>query len=188
MPDPWRRFDVDADSYDARFAAREQAGENVHGEVDFLLRLQPRAVLDAGCGTGRVAIELARRGVQAVGVDLDAPMLEVARRKAPELEWHRADLVAVDLGARFDVVVMAGNVLLFVTPGTEAQVVAGAARHLLPGGALVTGFQLGHGYDLARFDADAAAAGLRLEQRFATWDGDPWRPSGDYAVSVHRRA
>ena len=29
------------------------------------------------------------------------------------------------------------------------------------------------------------AAGLTLTDRFATWDHDPWRPGGDYAVSVH---
>ena len=50
-------------------------------------------MLDAGCGTGRVAIELAHRGFSVVGIDSDAAMLHTARAKAPELSWIHADLV-----------------------------------------------------------------------------------------------
>lgn len=153
------------------------------------MSLRPASVLDAGCGTGRVAIELVRRGVAVVGVDLDAAMLEQARHKAPGLEWIDGDLAVVDLGRQFDVVVMAGNVMVFVAPGTEAGVVANLARHVAPGGALVAGFQLRPGgYGVERYDADAAAAGLALADRYATWDREPWRPDAGYAVSVHRPA
>jgi SAM-dependent methyltransferase len=176
-------------SYDEAWKRLEAAGENTHGEADLVMSLQPASVLDAGCGTGRVAIELARRGVDVVGVDLDGGMLEQARHKAPELEWIAGDLGTVDLARQFEVVVMAGNVMVFVAPGTEAAVVANVARHVAPGGALVAGFQLRPGgYGIERYDADAAAAGLALADRFATWDRQLWRPGGDYAVSVHRGA
>jgi SAM-dependent methyltransferase len=184
----WLESGPRGEDYDAHFAARQRAGQNVHGEADFVMRLQPRTVLDAGCGTGRVALELARHGVEVVGVDLDPRMLDTARAKAPQLEWHLADLVDVDLGGRsFDVVVMAGNVMLFVTSGTEAAVVRNLSRHVAPGGALVAGFQLGSGMDLHTYDAHCDAAGLQLDVRFATWDEQSWRDGGDYAVSVHRR-
>ena len=92
----------------------------------------------------------------------------------------------MDLGRRFDVVVMAGNVMIFLEPGTEAAVVANLARHLEPGGALVAGFSLEPGrLDLATYDAHAASAGLELAERWATWDRQPFA-GGDYAVSVHR--
>jgi SAM-dependent methyltransferase len=172
--------------YDVRWRELEVAGLSIHGEADLICTFDPETVLDAGCGTGRVAIELARRGIDVVGVDLDPPMLGQARTKAPHLEWVEADLCDIDLGRRFDVVAMPGNVMIFVCPGTEASVVANLARHLRPGGRLVAGFQLGQGYDLDRYDADCAAAGLELEARSATWEGDPWVPGGDYAVSVHR--
>ena len=42
------------------------------------MRFEPTTVLDAWCGTGRVAVELARRGVRVVGVDVDASMLATA--------------------------------------------------------------------------------------------------------------
>ncbi len=162
-------------------------GESVHGEADFVASLGPASVLDAGCGTGRVAIELATRDIAVVGVDLDDGMLEAARRNAPDLIWIEADLATLDLDRRFDVVAMAGNVMIFVRPGTEAQVVASLAAHLEPDGSLVAGFQLRPGaYDLATYDADCEQAGLRLSERHATWDRDEYE-GGDYAVSVHRR-
>ncbi|MCB1293037.1 MAG: class I SAM-dependent methyltransferase, partial [Mycobacterium sp.] len=138
--------------YDARFERLAASGADVHGEADFVERLVAAergagwSVLDAGCGTGRVAVELARRGAATAGVDLDPGMLDAARRKAPDAEWVDADLVNLDLrvdGARrrFDVVVMAGNVMIFVSPGTEAAVVARLADHVVAGGRLVAGFQ-----------------------------------------------
>ena len=183
------------DVYDARFTALEQSGQNVHGEAHFVAALSVSSVLDAGCGTGRVAIELARRGIDVVGVDLDATMLAVARRKAPHLAWYEGDLATIALarpempGQRylFDAIVLAGNVMIFLAPGSEATVVANLARHLTPGGALVAGFQLHPGgLTLAHYDTYTAQAGLVLAERWATWDRQPWSPESDYAVSVHR--
>lgn len=177
------------DDYDARFAALEAAGHDMHGEADLVMSFAPRTVLDAGCGTGRVAIELARRGVDAVGVDLDPSMLEPARRKAPALDWRLGDLATVELGRSFDLVVLAGNVMIFLAQGSERRVLANLARHLRPDGLLVAGFQLQRGgLTLEVYDAHAAAARLVLTERWATWDRQPWRVGGDYAVSVHRLA
>jgi SAM-dependent methyltransferase len=183
----WQRTGAPrGDEYDARWKALAAAGQDPHGEAGFVMRFRPTSVLDAGCGTGRVAIELARRGVEAFGVDLDAGMLETARRNAPHLTWIEDDLSSLDLGRRFDIVVMAGNVMIFVEPGTEAAVVARMAAHLHPGGRLIAGFQLGQTLGLDAYDAAATAAGLTLEDRFSTWDGDPFVTKGArYAVSVH---
>src|SRR5205807_2664976 len=130
------------DDYDRRLAEQPTTGADVHGEAALVEFLGPRTVLDAGCGTGRVAIELARRGFDTVGVDLDPSMLERARSKGPDVRWVEADLATLDLGRRFEMVVMAGNVMIFLQPGTEADVVARLATHLEPGGLLVAGFQL----------------------------------------------
>lgn len=180
-----------ASTYDDRWAPLVAHGENIHGEADFVESLnlaEPMTVLDAGCGTGRVAIELARRGLTVVGVDLDAAMLQQARAKAPELEWIHGDLVDVELGRRFNVVVLAGNVMIFLAPGTEAAAVANLASHLEPGGALVAGFQLmAGGLNLADYDRYAGEAGLELAGRWATWDRQPF-VGGSYAVSMHRLA
>ncbi len=180
---------VSGDDYDATYERRAAAGENVHGEADFVQRFRPASVLDAGCGTGRVGRELARRGADVAGVDIDPEMLATARRKAPNVDWRGADLADVDLGRSFDAIVMAGNVMIFLAPGTEAAVVANLARHLRPGGVLIAGFQLQPGrLSLGEYDAFATAAGLALFERWSTWDCAPWVPGGNYAVSVHRRS
>jgi 2-polyprenyl-3-methyl-5-hydroxy-6-metoxy-1,4-benzoquinol methylase len=176
----------DGDSYQERFDALAASGSDVHGEATFVAALHPQRVLDAGCGTGRVAIELHRRGIEVVGVDADGSMLATARTRAPSITWVEHDLTTLDLGRTFDVVVMAGNVPLFTPPGTQAALVAGCARHVAPEGALVAGFQLDRGYSLVEYDAHCADAGLVLADRHATWDGEPFVADGGYAVSVHR--
>ena len=175
------------DAYDARYDRLAAAGENVHGEADFVMRFTPGSVLDAGCGTGRVARELARRGVGVVGVDLDEDMLATARRRSPELSWIRADLATAALGRAFDVVVAAGNVMILLTPGSEPAVIANMARHLRPGGLLIAGFQARPEHlTVAEYDRLAADAGLTLAERYSTWDRDPWHPGSGYTLSVHR--
>ncbi|MGH8910373.1 MAG: class I SAM-dependent DNA methyltransferase [Egibacteraceae bacterium] len=179
-----------ADRYDRRWEQRAAEGRNVHGEADYVESLGVRSVLDAGCGTGRVAIELARRGLEVVGVDADADMLAVARRKAPNLRWILADLATLRLpdDMRFEAVVMAGNVMLFLQPETERAVIESMAAHLLPGGLLVNGFQLDMSrLDLHQYDRLAADAGLEPAGRWGTWDRQPFL-GGDYAVCIHRLA
>lgn len=175
-----------ADEYDARYEQRALSGENVHGEADFVMRHAPHSVLDAGCGTGRIARELARRGLDVVGVDIDNDMLATARRKAPELTWIGADLATVELGRTFDLILFAGNVMIFLSPGTEGQVIKNMARHLAPGGKVVAGFQVRSGrLGVETYDALAADAGLVLVERWSTWDRDAWDAHGDYVLSVH---
>lgn len=193
MATRWGGADVPrGDEYDARWKALAAAGHDVHGEADLVDALLAEyggtAVLDAGCGTGRVAIELSRRGYSVTGVDADAAMLAGARQKAPDLPWMEADLAALPdtLAGRFDAAVLAGNVMIFVGAGTEATVVAGVAATLRPGGLVIAGFQLRRGrLALAEYDAMCVAAGLTPLARWATWDREPYA-GGDYAVSVHR--
>lgn len=186
---PWLRMPrASGDEYDEPYERRAAAGENVHGEADFVMRYSPRTLLDAGCGTGRIARELARRGLDVVGVDLDDRMLSTARRKAPSIAWHCADLASIDLGRTFDVILLAGNVMIFLTPGTEGAVVANLERHLAPDGRLVAGFSLRPGrLTIEQYDRLAAKADLVLGERWSSWDGDLWTPGADYHVSVHRR-
>jgi SAM-dependent methyltransferase len=194
MVDRWQESGVPRGAdYDRRFEELAAAGMDMHGEAALVASYDPESVLDAGCGTGRVAIELSRRGCAAVvGVDVDERMLEAARAKAPALTWVQADLTdpGLDFGRSFDVVVMAGNVLIFVPPGTEGQVIDNAARWLRPGGRLVTGYSLRQGEDAfgpRRHDALAARSGLVLQDRWSTWDKRPFTPADRYAVAVHRR-
>lgn len=190
----WRR-EIPLDEYHSRWERMEASGTAAHGEADLIAALVSAvrpdgtgAVLDAGCGMGRVGIELARRGVDVEGVDLDDDLLAFARRDARDMRWVHADLATVELGRRYDVVAMPGNVMVFCRAEDRAPIVANLARQLWPGGLLVAGFMLERRADaitLAEYDAAADAAGLTLVDRFATWERDPY-DGGDYAVSIHR--
>jgi len=181
------------DEYDARWRKLAAAGQSIHGEADLIENLLRDTggsrVLDAGCGTGRVATELAARGFSVVGIDLDDAMLAAARAKAPELDWIRADLTdaTTQLSGEFDVVAMAGNVMIFLDPGTEGRVLEELSSLLAPRALLVSGFSLQPaGLSLPAYDRLAEAAGLEPVHRWATWDRQPY-DGGRYAVSVHRR-
>ena len=189
LPEDWTQWrdQVDLAGYDDRWQAIAAAGGNPHGEADLVAGYRPGSVLDAGCGTGRVAVELARRGIEVLGVDADADMVAAARAKAPDLTWLVADLARLALDRAFDLVVLAGNVVPYVAAEDRAGAVANCARHLRPGGHLVAGFVLREGWPTVEdYDGWCAAAGLRPVDRFATWERGPWN-GGDYAVSVHRR-
>lgn len=174
-------------SYDEAFRELAASGADVHGEAAFLLDLlAPGAqVLDAGCGTGRVAVELARRGYDVAGVDNDGSMLEVARR-SDAVRWYDADLAALDLAERFDLVVAAGNVVVFLAEGTEQEVLRRLAAHLVPGGLLVSGWRTDR-MSAGAYDDLATGAGLEPVERWSTWDREPWRDDADWCVAVHRR-
>jgi SAM-dependent methyltransferase len=181
------RAQIDLDGYEERWRRMAERGQNPHGEADLICTYAPGSVLDGGCGTGRLAIELARRGVAVLGVDTDPDMIAAARAKAPELEWLQADLAALARPERFDVVALAGNVVPYVPSDRRPAAVAACAAHLAPGGRLVAGFARRNGWPTPEeYDAWCAAAGLLLEDRFGTWERDPYA-GGAYAVSVHRR-
>lgn len=175
--------------YVERFRTLADEGADLAGEARLVDALVPprSRVLDAGCGTGRVGRALHERGHDVVGVDVDPVLVEEARRLAPGLRWSVDDLAGLDLGEQFDAVVCAGNVMVFLAPGTERQVVARLAAHVAPHGVLVLGFRLDRHYGLADLDAHLAAVGLVVEQRFATWDLRPLRADADYAVTLARR-
>ncbi|MFG3714599.1 class I SAM-dependent methyltransferase [Micromonospora sp. NPDC047730] len=180
--------------YIDRFRRLAAEGADLAGEarlVDALVAPGSR-ILDAGSGTGRVGAALAARGHAVVGVDADPALVEAASADHLGPRWLVADLAELDLAAAgepepFDAVVVAGNVLAFVAPGTERDVLRRIAAHLRPDGVVAVGFGTDRGYPLTDFDADAVAAGLRLEHRFATWDLRPWRDDADFAVTVLRR-
>ncbi|MFM9038272.1 MAG: class I SAM-dependent methyltransferase [Actinomycetota bacterium] len=215
----WRRT-VDLEKYDQRWQAMEARGEPVHGEADAVMRLidkylapnQRCAILDAGCGTGRLAVELERRGHgtrghNVTGIDLDPDMIERARSKSSTIEWLVGDLSTITFGGKhedfhhnmfdhnmFHVIVMAGNIVNFCAPGTQSAIVRNMVRHLHDGGLLVCGWSQELRDDAYRWDAfvrDARDVGANLAESWTNWDGDSMPAStlggeplrsSDYAV------
>ncbi|KJK53854.1 class I SAM-dependent methyltransferase [Streptomyces sp. NRRL F-4428] len=99
-------------------------------------------VLDVGCGTGETTRAVARRasGGHALGVDLSAAMLGVARRRAATEGVHNIEFVQADAqvhafpAASFDVAVSRTGTMFFADPVAAFRNVGGALR---PGGRLV---------------------------------------------------
>ena len=183
----WRSA-VDLDDYDSRWDLMAARGENPHGEVDFVMGFSPKTALDAGCGFGRVGIELNARGVEIIGVDLDPDLLERAKRRAPELDWRLADLATVDIGRQFDLVVVAGNVIGFVDEPDREAAVRNCARHVAPGGHLVMGNQLKATWPtIVEVDSWCAAEGLVPDGHRGGWDNEDLGPDPGYVVTVHSR-
>ncbi|WP_032402875.1 class I SAM-dependent DNA methyltransferase [Rhodococcoides fascians] len=178
----------DSKRYIERFDRLAERGVDLHGEARMVDALVSPAssILDAGCGTGRLGAELAHRGHRVTAVDLD-PVLAEAARAHPELDVHVADLTTLDLGRRFDAAVAAGNVLVYMKPGTEREALERIWAHLTDGGVFVTGFATDRDYTVGAVDADLAAVGFVVEHRFATWDLRPWRDAADWAVTVARK-
>jgi 2-polyprenyl-3-methyl-5-hydroxy-6-metoxy-1,4-benzoquinol methylase len=180
--------------YVDRFRQMAARGADLAGEarmVDAMVRRGAR-ILDAGCGPGRVGAELAARGHSVVGVDVDPVLVEAAETDHPGPTWLVGDLAELDLPARgipepFDVVVCAGNVLTFLAPGTEVEVLRRMGAHTVPDGRVVVGFGAGRGYAFDRFFDDVEDAGLRVDLRLSTWDLRPFDDGSDFLVAVLSR-
>lgn len=180
-----------SDWYVQRFREMAAQGQDLAGEarlIDAMVAPGSR-LLDAGCGPGRLGGALHARGHEVVGVDVDPVLIAAAEEDHPGPTWLVGDLAELDLPARgvtgkFDAAVMAGNVICFVAPGTEPVVLAAVAEHLADDGIFVVGFGAGRTMTWDQFDAAVAEAGLRVRQRFATWDLQPWHDDADFAVNV----
>ena len=146
-------------------------------------------ILDAGCGMGRIGGELALRGHHVLGVDLDPILVDAARKDFPEVQWQLGDLSELSLpGQTFDLIVCAGNVMTFLSPGTAPIVLANFKKHLATEGRAVIGFGGDRGYAFADFFADVQDAGLCVSGRFATWHLHPFGPDSDYLVALLEHA
>jgi SAM-dependent methyltransferase len=177
--------------YIERFRSMADAGDDLAGEARLIDAMVPRGarILDAGCGPGRTGAFLADAGHEVVGVDLDPELIAAAEQDHPGPTWLVDDLATLDLpgrgiGAGFDAIVCAGNVMTFLAPSTRGEVLARLRAHLGAGGRAVVGFGTDRGYDDDEFLGQAEAAGLTADLLLATWDLRPYTPEADFLVAV----
>ncbi len=183
-----------SERYAQRWDRIEAAGSDIHGEARAIDAMAQRGstILDAGSGNGRLAGYLARVGHDAMGIDLDPYLVDVANTKYPEATFEVADLADFTLydthGAlkTFDIVVSAGNVQAFLADWERIPTLINIAEHMHVSSRYVTGFQLGRGYSAKQFTTDAEAAGLEVSQRFGTWQFEPFEESSDFLLAILR--
>jgi len=119
---------------------QESFTQGTLGECDFIERElafdKDLRILDIGCGTGRHAIELTRRGYRVVGIDLSEAQLTRAREKAAQaslsIEFRRLDARELPFNDEFDVALMLceGGFPLMETDEKNYQILQSAARAL----------------------------------------------------------
>lgn len=195
-PTRWELAGEGNRGYGAKFARLVEEGSDVDGEArlaDVMVGRGAR-ILDIGSGMGRVAAALQARGHAVTAVEPDPALVEQSRRTYPGLAVVHADILDVapgDLGADFDLVVLVGNVMVFLAPDTERDVLRRVREVLAPGGRALVGFHPVDGPATARtynpddFAADVTACGLRVDLRAGSYELHP--PADDYAVWVLSR-
>lgn len=124
------------DLYDTLFTPEAHAAHYAS-----LADRRPGAVLELACGTGQLAVPLARPGRLVTGLDLSRPMLDAARRRAAaagaDVDFVEGDMRAFELGRRFSLVFVARNSLLHLAAADDFVATFRAVRrHLAPGGVL----------------------------------------------------
>lgn len=192
------RWETDTDDnhsnwYIERFRTMAAEGTDLEGEARLInAMVAPGSrILDAGCGPGRTSGALHRWGHTVVGVDADPALIAAAETDQPGPSFVVADLADLDLSSTehsepFAAAVLAGNVVAFVAPNTEADVLRHVAAHVVDDGFVAVGFHISK-VPLEIFEQAVADAELAFEHRFATWDLKAWHADADFVVAILRR-
>ena len=123
----------------AVYDALNPAGEDTAFYLEMAGRM-PRTILDMGCGTGQVAVELARLGHRVTAADPAGAMLAIARARpgGGAVDWIESDAAGLALEACFDLIFMTGHVFqVFLTDKDIGAALRNLRRHLAPEGRLV---------------------------------------------------
>lgn len=125
---------IDPYLYDAEYGGYQ-------GDFDLFLNLISEGnVLDLACGTGRLAIPMAQKGFNVVGLDASKPMLTLAREKSKKLpiKWIQGDIRNFQLNETFDLILMAGNAFqALLSEEDQIQMLNCVRKHLKPSGLFV---------------------------------------------------
>lgn len=135
-------FENFANSYD-----KENFTQGTEQEADFIAKevghVPGRHILDIGCGTGRHAIELAKKGFRVTGLDLSESQLKKAREKAAlanvSIDFHIKDARTFRFDRSFDAAIMIceGAFSLMETDEMNFQILQNAFNALNPGGKFI---------------------------------------------------
>lgn len=134
---------------------------------------RPELVLDLGCGTGRMTLELARRGYDMTGVDYSLEMLNIARENADaeglsdKILWLFQDITAFELYGTVDVAVSCLDTLNHLTTPTEfSKCLSLVHNYLVPDGLFI--FDLNGKYKFENIYAEQSYV-MEDERSFCVW-------------------
>jgi ubiquinone/menaquinone biosynthesis C-methylase UbiE len=131
-----------AELYDLIYAFKDYASESrtLHEVIDRCVRTPRRgrrSLLDVACGTG-VHLSHLREWYDVEGLELSPWMIDVARRRLPNVPLHQYDMRHFDLGRRFDAVTCLFSAIGYLrNVGELRRAISSMARHILPGGLVI---------------------------------------------------
>jgi len=134
-------FSKSANYYDEIYTAMDKdyaaEAEKAHQFISIHKRSSGNQLLDVACGTGLHA-NLLSQFYKVEGLDLDAKMLSVARRKYPAIRFHHGDMLDFELKRQFDAIVCLFSSIGYVKTKPRLQkTIKNMTRHLVPGGVLL---------------------------------------------------
>ncbi|WP_198652348.1 class I SAM-dependent methyltransferase [Nocardioides allogilvus] len=189
-PTRWELAGEDNRFYGLHFDALVREGADVAGEArlaDALVARHAR-ILDVGSGMGRIAAALTARGHDVVATEPDAALRAQSQAAYADVPVLPHEALAIPALEPFDLIVVVGNVFIYLGEGTERAVLAHLRSLLAPGGRILAGFHLtgiksgSRTYPADEFVADVSAAGLTVDWRFGSYELHA--PNDDYAVWV----
>ena len=185
-------------SYAECFEGLIERGEDIDGEARVADVLAPRGarILDAGAGIGRVAAALSDRGHDVTAVEKDPDLIARSRARFPEVPVVESDILglsparleAAGRPTTYDVIVVVGNVMIYLADDTEVRALRTLAELLTPRGRILVGFRPHQGpehsrdYPVEDFRRHVSEAGLAFENLFGTYELRP--ATDDYVVAV----
>ncbi len=131
--DAWAQLTSDAPVSKIRATVRAGRDEMRGVLLDWMpADLTGLRILDAGCGTGALAVEAARRGANVVAIDVSASLVDIARERAPtdlagSIDWRAGDMMSPDLGD-FDHIVAMDSLIHYPTDDIVAGLAALSKR------------------------------------------------------------
>ena len=137
-----------ASTYDAWAEVYDRVFSYLTEDIPFYVEEAVRSggpVLEAGCGTGRVALAMAEAGVEVVGIDISPAMLRVAQHKLRarrelrgRVSFLRRDMASFNLRRRFSLIVTPfRSFQALLSVAEQRRALEAFRRHLAPGGRLI---------------------------------------------------
>lgn len=174
MQRPWFEAVFD-ERYPELFGPLEgDAGEEIEGILRMITPPAGAAVEDLGCGRGRHAIPLARKGYKVTGIDISDFMLHAARcaanREGVAVEWIREDMRTFSRPGAFDLAISLFTSFGFFSDEENEKVLENIGASLKDGGALLLDLPNPVGGSVRQFDVDKVvsvpAGRLRMSARY----------------------
>jgi len=138
-------YTILAEYYDCIYSAYLSKVPDIVNSVEVIFRVHSKIpvkrVLDLACGTGGPTVELARRGYEVVGVDINEEVLRIAEAKSKatgvNVRLIRMDMKSLDLGEVFDAATIFFSSIQYVGPWNELTSFLGRLRRNVREGGVV---------------------------------------------------